>query len=227
MTHLLFLHGAIGSAKQFEPVISHFSPDYKIHCLDFPGHASRSWESITFSIQHFAEDVLAYIDTNIKAPVSIVGYSLGGYVALLLAALHPAKIDKVFTLGTIIYWSPEIAEAQTKLLDPEKIAQKVPAFARQLEEIHGANWKNVLTQTAGMLGINGADPLINARVLNAIQKPVCICVGDKDTTAGLEASVEAYRAVKEASLAVLPDTTHPIEKVDYSILIPLIKNFLQ
>src|SRR5690606_19727574 len=101
------------------------------------------------------------------------------------------KIEKVFTLGTIFFWSPGIAEQQTKFLNPEKIIQKVPAFAKQLEQIHGTMWQNVLMQTVQMLLINGANPLLSKQVLTTIEKPVCVCLGDKDTTAGLDASLEA------------------------------------
>jgi pimeloyl-ACP methyl ester carboxylesterase len=51
---------------------------------------------------------------------------MGGYVALKTAVLHPGRIEAIVTLGTKFHWDPENASNEVRMLNPEKIEEKVP-----------------------------------------------------------------------------------------------------
>ena len=55
---------------------------------------------------------------------------MGGYVALQLANKHPKYVQKIITLGTKFAWDKETAAKEVKMLNPEKIEEKIPAFAK-------------------------------------------------------------------------------------------------
>ena len=77
------------------------------------------------------------MNENYIQTIDIFGYSMGGYVALWLARFYPDRVGKIFTLGTKLKWNDEEAEKEIKMLNPEKVELKVPAFAQQLAERHG------------------------------------------------------------------------------------------
>ncbi len=214
MQHLLLLHGAIGSKTQFAGLAESLEKHYIVHTLNFSGHGGRELPD-SFSIEGFADDVLEYLSQEKLDSVSIFGYSMGGYVALYLARHYPEKVASVFTLATKFLWTPEIALRETKMLDAEKIAQKIPAFAKQLEERHNpADWKAVLVKTAGMMiSLGNKNPLI-IDDFKQIRQPVQIGIGDRDLMVTLEETVSAYKDLPNANLIVLPKTSHPIEKAD-------------
>ena len=56
--------------------------------------------------------------------------------------------------------------------------------------------------------------------------PVLLSVGDKDVMVSIEETVNAYRKMGSAQLYVMPNTRHPIEKVDTTELAHQIKQFL-
>jgi pimeloyl-ACP methyl ester carboxylesterase len=146
---------------------------------------------------------------------NIFGYSMGGYVAMYLAKHHPEKIAKVFTFATKFLWNPEIAAKEIKMLDPDKIEMKLPAFAKTLESRHSANnWKTVLNKTAEMMISLGEKNCLSITDYNSIENPVQIGIGDKDTMVTLEETIEVYRNLKNARLLVMPETQHPIERID-------------
>ncbi len=214
MKKLLFLHGAVGSSKQFDALIPLLDKQYEVYTLDFSGHGGKPLPAEPFSIELFAADVLKWLEENNLKSITIYGYSMGGYVALYLAKHYPEKIEKVVTLATKFDWNPEGAAKEATMLNPEKIAEKVPAFAKALEEKHGENWKTVLTKTAEMIINLGNSPALPLAELSAIQQPVLISVGDKDNMVTLEETVAAYRQLKNGQLLVLPQTQHPFEKVN-------------
>jgi esterase/lipase len=214
MQHLLLLHGAIGSKEQLQPLAEKLKEKFIIHTLNFSGHGGETMPE-QFSIETFANDVLNYIDKNELPTINIFGYSMGGYVALYLAKHHPERIEKAFTLATKFLWSPDIAAKETKMLDASKIAEKIPAFAETLAKRHEPNdWKTVLGKTADMMLNMGNKNPLELSDYESIEQKVLIGIGDKDTMVTLEETINVYRKLKNANLLVLPQTQHPIEKVD-------------
>jgi esterase/lipase len=227
MQHLLLLHGAIGSADQLKPIATALENKYIVHILNFSGHGGEQHTS-NFLIESFAEDVLNYLRKQEIEKINIFGYSMGGYVALYLAKHHPEKIIKVFTLATKFLWTPAIAQQEIKMLDANKIAEKIPAFAQTLEERHSPNdWKTVLHKTAEMMIALGNNNPLKKEDYARIQQPVLIGIGDKDTMVTLEETIDVYRTLKQANLIVLPQTPHPIEKVAVGRVAKEIELFFQ
>jgi esterase/lipase len=214
MQHILLLHGAIGAKDQLQTLAKQLEEQFIVHTLNFRGHGGETMPD-AFSIETFAQDVLNFLERKKIEKISIFGYSMGGYVALYLAKHHPKKVEKIFTLATKFLWSPDIAIKETKMLNAEKIAEKIPAFAKTLEERHAPNnWKALLSMTAEMMTALGNKNLLQLNDYENIGHRVMIGIGDKDTMVTLEETIEVYRKLKNGTLIVFPDTQHPIEKVD-------------
>ena len=151
LNSLILLHGALATKAQFASLKSLLDTDYEVHVLDFSGHGDNRTSS-PFTMDQFVQDVLDYMSKNNINKANFFGYSMGGYVALNLALNHPERVNKIMTLGTKFNWTKDAAEKESRMLDPEKIEEKVPQFAKHLDLIHGANnWKIVLRKTAEMM----------------------------------------------------------------------------
>ena len=217
---LLLLHGALGSKSQFMPLMSRLEDTFRIHSLDFEGHGRSPMKDRVFRNDHFAENVLDYLDANALETVNIFGYSLGGHVGLYLAKTQPERIAKIFTLATKFVWTPEIAEHEVAFLDPDTILKKVPQFAQVLKERHTASsWKNVLQKTRDMFLEQGNKNMLPLEEVEQIPHVVRIGVGDRDNMVGLEESINVYRSLPKGELQVFPATPHPMEKIALSKLV--------
>jgi pimeloyl-ACP methyl ester carboxylesterase len=217
---LLLLHGALGSASQLEPLAGALAEDMslRVHHLDFEGHGGAPLRDRPFRIVHFAENLRDWLERNVSGPIPIFGYSMGGYVALHLAAAEPERVRSVMTLGTRFRWTAEAAEREGRMMDPRAIEEKVPHFARALAERHASGWELVLDRTREMMRTLGENPVIDDDVLRSIAIPVRIGVGDRDTTVSVEESAGVARVLPRGELEVFPSTPHPIEKVDVARL---------
>lgn len=224
--NLLFLHGALGSKSQFSPLIPFLKDTFQIHTLDFEGHGSSSLKDRTFRNVHFAENILDYLNENSLSHVNIFGYSMGGHVGLYLAKTSPERVNKIFTLASKFLWTPEIAEREAAFLDPDKIREKVPQFAKILEERHAVSgWKNVLQKTEEMFLMLGEENILPVEDMGQIPHGVRIGVGDKDHMVSIEESVAVYRSLPEGELQIFPKTPHPLEKIPLSNLVHSLVDF--
>jgi pimeloyl-ACP methyl ester carboxylesterase len=212
---VLLLHGALGSSEQLAPLAERLRARLAVELLDFEGHGDAPARGRASRIEHFAENAAEAIERRLGGRAAIFGYSMGGYVALHLAAARPELVSRVATLGTKLRWSAEDAAREGEMLDAARIRAKVPRFADALAARHrAAGWEAVLAATREMMTALGARPLLDAATLATIPHPVRVMVGDRDATVSLDECVEAYRALGAGELEVLPGTPHPFEKVN-------------
>lgn len=226
MKNIVLLHGAIGASDQLEKLESELKNDFNVFKLDFIGHGKRSSDESNFSIDVFAKDLDIFLNQNNIVHPIIFGYSMGGYVAIYHALHFENRAEKIITLGTKFLWSPEIATKETRMLNADIIAEKVPQFAQQLKVRHNENhWKNVLIKTAEMMIKMGINNPISSNELKNLEVPVRFGLGDRDQMVSLDETVLFYKSCKNGSMYVLADTQHPIEKVNTESLYFQIKQF--
>lgn len=226
-TPLLLLHGALGSAAQFDGLRRLLPADRPVLAPDFPGHGGAAADQ-PFSIAHFADHIIALLDDRSIHQVPVFGYSMGGYVALYLAWKYPERIERVFTLGTKLEWTPDVAARETARLDPEKIAAKVPAFAELLAARHTpADWQTVVRQTAQLLNALGNGSAIGPDAFEKIHCPVCIGLGAEDNMVTPEESQAVAAQIPFGVFEFLPGVKHPFEQVDLPLLSQRLKVFFQ
>lgn len=216
---IILLHGALGSAAQLKPLSEVLSSVDDVYSFHFEGHGSRPSDR-PFSMDTFTENVIEFMDAKRIDKAHFFGYSMGGYVALTTALYHPERVGKIFTYGTKFDWTPESAAREVKMLDPEKILEKVPQFAQHLIVLHGEdNWKNLLTKTGEMMLELGNGKAFSDDQLRSIHAPVQLSIGTKDHMVSVDETVRIADLLPEAKLLVLQDWIHPVEKLDITHLI--------
>ena len=226
LQHLLLLHGALGAGDQFAPIVPLLRDRYELHLLDFEGHGPAPLRDRSFAIEHFASNAYEYLTRHGIEGANIFGYSMGGYVACTLAMQHPHLVKRVATLGTKFYWDQDVARREVGYLDVEKIAARVPHFARALAERHtAAGWETVVNRTADLLWSLAERGGLRASELSALEQPVRVIVGDRDSTVGVAEAHEVYRALPHGELEVLPATPHQLDKVSPERLVYSLTQF--
>ncbi|WP_430411445.1 alpha/beta fold hydrolase [Kordia sp.] len=225
-TNLLLLHGALGSKVQLKPLQTLLANDFNVHTLNFEGHGGRTSDH-EFDMERFAENVVEKLQTLGISNTHIFGYSMGGYVALTLAKKYPELVDTIVTLGTKFDWTLASAEKEIKMLNPEKIEEKVPVFANRLHELHQPNdWKEVMYKTATMMLALANGKKLTDDDLRQIEHKICIGIGSIDTMVTIEESTHTASLLPNGTLKIIEDVKHPIEKVDVTVLATFIRNFI-
>lgn len=211
MTPLVLLHGALFSAASLAPLAAALAPSRDVLPLDLPGHGGTPVPD-TMSVESLGDAVLAALDARGVAAAHLVGYSLGGYVALDLARRAPDRARSVFAHATKLDWRPEVAARETRGLDPAWVRERAPGFAADLDRWHAPqDWGVLMTRVAELLVELGARPPLGDVAFAGMGLPVLLSVGDRDKLVTLEETVAAYRALPAGRLAVRPGLGHPLD----------------
>ena len=115
---LILLHGGLGSGEMFGPVLPAFAEHHQVIAPDLQGHGRTADIDRPIDIRLMADDIAALIDHLGLDRPDVVGYSLGGGVALHTAAKYPAKVGRLVVASAnirpeAIY--PEMREQQAQV----------------------------------------------------------------------------------------------------------------
>lgn len=91
---IVLLHGSCSRWQSFTTILPLLAAHSNVHAVDFRGHGKSSRANSYTMIDH-VEDIHFFIKSEIKKPVFIFGNSLGGMVALMIAAHHPNLVNAV------------------------------------------------------------------------------------------------------------------------------------
>jgi esterase/lipase len=223
MRQIILLHGAIGAADQLQILSLKLSEKgFKVYSFSFSGHGKVPFQN-SFGIERFSQELEKFISDNKLSQPHIFGYSMGGFVALYLASEQPDLLGTIVTLGTKFEWSPEIASKKIKMLDADTIQSKVPKFAEALRQRHGETWKDLLKKTAEMMVELGNNNVLTSDRIRSIKNKVVVGIADKDNMVSLDETVSVYHQLSNASMYMLPDSGHPIEKINTDVLLSVVQ----
>jgi pimeloyl-ACP methyl ester carboxylesterase len=85
---LVMLHGYTSHARDWDHTAAALSDKYRVLALDQRGHGDSEWAS-RYGVGLMADDLLAFLDALWLGQVTLMGLSMGGIAAFLVAASHP------------------------------------------------------------------------------------------------------------------------------------------
>lgn len=93
---VVFLHGLFGRGKNFTRIAKGLQPECTSLLVDLPNHGRSDWTE-EFDYRAMADHVAATLRADFAAagPVDVIGHSMGGKVAMVLALRHPELVDRL------------------------------------------------------------------------------------------------------------------------------------
>lgn len=95
---VLFLHGFMGSAHDWLPIMEEIKDRYSSIALDLPGHGKTTTENHYWercNIRNIAESICSFLYMLNIQKVYLYGYSMGGRLAMYLSVFHPRRFKGV------------------------------------------------------------------------------------------------------------------------------------
>lgn len=96
---VILLHGGLGSSAQWGDEVPLLARTHKVIVMDSRGHGRSELGSRPLSYGLMASDVIGLLDFLKTPKASVVGWSDGGIIGLLLGIHHSQRIDKLFIFG--------------------------------------------------------------------------------------------------------------------------------
>jgi pimeloyl-ACP methyl ester carboxylesterase len=121
---LILLHGGLGSGEMFGPTLPQLAEHRQVITPDLQGHGRTADIDRPIDIRLMADDIAALIDHLGLEKPDIVGYSLGGGVALQTAVKYPDKVRRLVVAS---------ANIRRDAIPPEMLAQQEQVNAAAAE----------------------------------------------------------------------------------------------
>lgn len=233
---VIFIHGFLENKNMWKHFIPHLAGSRKIICLDLPGHGESDCIGYVHTMEEMAECVYELIGHLNLRRVTLVGHSMGGYVALAFAEKYPDHVRNL-----VLYQSTARADSEWKKKDRLRaielvkknhksfIRNSIPMLFRPVnrkryrEQINEIKEEALKTPLQGVIAaIDGMRQRPDREILLKFPPyPVHIIAGDKDPRIPIEESVEQAEASDEVHLHVIKGCGHMsyIEAIDETLKI--------
>lgn len=217
-TPVLLLHAWGESRRSFDRLLPLLPLTIHAIAMDQRGHGDASRPEVGYSLEHFAEDIVAFMDAAGISTAVLVGSSSGGYVAQQVAVTQPHRVAGLVLVGSPrdLQWRPPFADEVDQLSDPMDAAwvresltwfpqfHQVPQWyiddrVRDGVRIPANVWR------ATFNGLIAARPPTDAGTIAA---PTLIIWGDRDELSAKEAEEALAGAIPDSRLLIYEDTGH-------------------
>jgi pimeloyl-ACP methyl ester carboxylesterase len=219
---LVMVHGGFGVIGMFEPLLPYLAETRQVIAVEMQAHGHTADIDRPFSFEFLADDIAALLADLELANADILGYSLGGGVALQIAIRHPKLVRKLVIVSAPYKSNGWYAEVLTGMRSfSTDVANTWIGSPMHQAYISVApkpeNW-NILAEKTGQLLGQEYDWSADVATINS---PTLIAIGDADSVRTAHA-VEFFEllgggkkdagwdgsGISNARLAILPATTH-------------------
>lgn len=219
---LLLLHGLGSSSADWALQIPVFAARYRVIALDLRGHGRSQDGARSYTIAQLADDVAALLGQLNQPPAHVVGLSLGGCAAQLLALRHPECVRSLVLVNTFARLRPDGLQSTGRL------ARRVWLFATApmpvVAEYVAAGLfpkpeqRAIYAEAVARLSRNRKRPyLASLRAiagfdvrsqLGRLRCPTLVICGDRDRTVPRAAIKALSRGIPGARFALIEDSGH-------------------
>jgi 2-succinyl-6-hydroxy-2,4-cyclohexadiene-1-carboxylate synthase len=114
---LLLLHGFTGRADFWAPLAERWAERWFVLAPDLPGHGDSGVPDPAYGLAEAAETIAETLEAEGRGAVTVIGYSLGGRLALHLATAHPERVSRLVVIGASAGLSDAAARAERRVSD--------------------------------------------------------------------------------------------------------------
>jgi pimeloyl-ACP methyl ester carboxylesterase len=197
---LLLIHGNGGSIVWMGNQIDYFKTKYRVIIADNRGQGKSELKTDSLTYDQIAKDWDGLVNYLKLDSLSIIGWSDGGIIALIMGISNKSKIKKIVAMGANL--RPDSTAVHSWAIK-NVMKEKEIVESKIIERDTTQNW-NLQKQ---LLGLLGEQPNIPTPDLSKIKAQVLIIAGDEDIIRG-DHSLEMYENIPKAQLCIMPGETH-------------------
>jgi pimeloyl-ACP methyl ester carboxylesterase len=178
---LVLLHGGLGAIEMFGPNLAALAKGRQVIAADLQAHGRTADIDRPISVEFMADDIAALIRHLGIGPVDVMGYSLGGGVALQTAIRHPELVARLVVVSTPFCrdgFYPEILAQQAYVNESMADAMKQTPMYQLYSSIapRPQDWPRFLSKMGDAMKVD----FDFSKEVARITAPTLIVAGDAD-----------------------------------------------
>jgi pimeloyl-ACP methyl ester carboxylesterase len=233
---VVLLHGSFMTiTNNWTGMIAQLSKSRRVIAVEMQGHGRTADINRDFSHANLADDIAALLDYLKIKQADVLGYSMGGGVAMQVAIRHPEKVRKVVSISAVFRHDGWVKEALEAFPEIEAGMFKGSPIETEYKKLSPTpDQFDTFVKRVIQIDLKPYD--FGARQLRATKAPMLFIHGDADGVR-LDHISEMFRLKgdeifgdlrprSESRLAILPNTTHVtlLDKPD--VIVPMVDDFL-
>lgn len=235
---ILFLHGLYDRWEVWRPAMAALAAEYDLIAPDLRGHGESEWPDDGYRLSDYVADAIGLLDALAVQDVAVIGHSLGGVIAALVAASDPARIRAVVLEDPALEQGDGQAEWLEMLLEakrgsPEETYALISEMRWDRDEADWGRETEWLRGTADGPFIAMRDQLDRDidlfAALERITCPVLLLQADPLAGGALSdrGAERARQALRDGSYQRFPDTGHGIHQERPAEFVDIVAEFLR
>ena len=246
---LLVLHGFTGDRSTMSSISEPLSKNYSVVSIDLPGHGStvKDLEPYLFNFENTLAAIIEVMESHNQQEFNVLGYSMGGRLAIGLATKYPNKIKNMILIGATAGITDENQRTARRRSD-DRLADEIlekgiewfveywmdqPIFESQIRidsETFDASRRQRLKNDAHGLANSlrgsgtGSQPSL-WRKLNEITSPTLILAGEEDSKFR-SLAVRLNSGINKSGIVVVPESGHACHLENPNFTLEAIEAFL-
>lgn len=221
---LLLINGLGGDTRAWGPLINCLKDSFTVVSYDMRSAGKSDKPADPFAVSDLAGEALALINHLGHKKISVLGFSLGGMIAMTLALNHPYIIDKLFLVSTVpsfrrpypmkneareLFKRTDVSEKLLsdvyKIIFGKEFKKKIPARDFVAFRLSDENPQPADAYLSQLSAVEGFD------IYNDVQKikaPACVIVGEDDNVFPMQNSVWLHEHISGSKFFQLKGVGH-------------------
>lgn len=215
---LVLLHGGLGDGRLFHDNLVALADRFRVLRVDLRGHGRSPDQAGPLGPPQLADDLVAFLDKMVGAPVALAGYSLGAVTALLASLRRPDLVRRLVLISAVFHrdgW----------LLPPSTAGGVPPVLARLYAEVTPHDPEHIEVVLGKLAESARTEPALTTDELGRIRCRTLVMAADDDLVDPPH-TLALYRALPDAELAVVPGTSHNLLLEKPGLCTHLVREFL-
>lgn len=212
---ILLLHSMATNLHMWDPQARALARQYRVIAMDMRGHGLTTAPPGEYTMAMLARDGFALLDALGIHQAHVAGVSIGGRIALQMAAMHPERVLSLMPCDTALdfqpasVWADRIAQVRASGMAPVADATLSRwVLDRTLPSSRGLLQMILTTTVDGYCGCGAALRDCTAEEIKGITAPTTILVGAQDPGTTPAKAREIQATIPGAELHVIPEAAH-------------------
>lgn len=241
---LLMIAGLASDSQSWQPIVEELARHYRVILMDNRGVGRTTPQDTEITVRHMADDCIALIDHLGLPAVTLLGHSMGGFVALDCAIRYPARVSKLILAATSAFNSERnkalfhdwVAYLRSEM-DQEHWFRNIFywIFSRRFFEDKKAlneavqyaiDYPYPQSGIAFENQIRAIESFDCRESLAAIRQRTLIVCGKEDLLFAPEESIQVLQAIPQTSTALIEDAAHSIHMENARAFTACVSDFM-